>query len=406
MIHGVDVSGHQPDWEPADNDAFAFVKATEGRTYINDDHALQVERARADGLRVGHYHFLWPNNAPEQARFFVEHADILPGDLLVCDWENTNGGHPSTQDAAEFIAEVRNLRPLHRVGLYCNASDWLNTSVKAGDFLWIAHYTTAAEPGISSTWHFWQYSDKPIDQNYGHFDSLDSLKAWANGERYSVKYQSIYTELGSGRYVTPLDKQIVIACATASGWGTVRLSQGGLSTSVTASALTHAGLGVVDIAPDGRSKEDVWRYAAALIRSGIIGFPRGYGGDSWGDQKHIHCVSVESAEHAHKQAQDQIDEFKRGGDGLVGDKSYNGPNVKLGSWKESPYNPVNIKPDTGKYGVDTDRLYGRDVDYAIVRQRTRGYVIQAAKQIYRWGRWNVVTKTPTYYAAEYLKAVA
>jgi len=399
-LHGVDVSAFQPDWQPADNDAFVIVKQTEGTSWTSSVAQKQVDRARAKNLHVGHYHFLWPGDAIKQARYFMQQANIRPGDTLWCDWENTKGGHPSVEDAAKFIAEVKLIKPGYRVGLYCNKSDWLNTSVKAGDALWLAQWGVT-QPTISSTWTIWQYADSPIDQNKANFDSLDSLKAWALGERYSIKYQSLYVELGAGKYVTPIDKQILIACAKASGWGTVRLSQGGLSTSVAASALTHAGLGAADVAPDGRSKDAVWKYAAALLRSGIIAFPRGYGGDSF--PQHIHCVSGESAAHAHQQARDQIDEYRRGGDGLVGDRPYVGPNVKLDRWANSPYHPKNIKPDTGKYVVDTDRLYGRDVDGAIVRQRLRGYVIQAASQVYRWDRWNVCTTTPTYYAAEYLK---
>ena len=34
--------------------------------------------------------------------------------------------------------------------------------------------------------------------------------------------------------------------------------------------------------------------------------------------------------------------------------------------------------------------------------RERGYRVQAAMQVYRWGRWNVVTETSTYYALEHL----
>jgi len=403
-LYGVDVSGHQPDWEPDTVDTFVFVKSTEGHTYFSDDHDVQVKRARDRGLQVGHYHFLWPGDALEQAGWFVAKTAVQPGDLLVCDWENASGGHPSVADAAVFIAEVKRLRPSLRVGLYCSRSDWVNTSVKAGDFLWIAQWGVT-RPSISSTWAFWQYSDTPIDQSRAQFDSLDSLKAWANGARYSIPYQSIYVELGPGRYVTPIDKTILLACARASGWGTVRLSQGGLSTKVADSAYTHAGLGAVDVAPDGRDKDAVFKYCAHLIRSGIVAFPRGYGGDPWADQQHIHTASLESYDHAHQQLQDQIDEFRLGGDGLKGDNLYNGPNVKLDRWANSPYNPVNIKADTGKYVVDVDALYGRNVDNAVVRRRVRGYVVQAARQIKRWGRWNVVTDTPTYYAAEFLQPV-
>lgn len=413
MLHGVDVSGHQDGWIPGDDDAFVFVKSTEGRSYHNGSAEAQVHAAREAGLQIGHYHFLWPDNALQQAAYFVAKTDIQPGDLLVCDWEISGGGHPSVADAANFIAEVKRLRPDNKVGLYCNKSDWLDTAVKAGDFLWIAHYTTMPEPGIASPWVFWQHTNTPIDQNKAasRFETLDELKAWAGekpepGVFYSEEWRSPYVSFNSSsvRWVTPIDRAIAIACAKASGWGSLRLSQGGLRPASDFSASTHCGLGVADIAVDGRTKDQVWNLVAHLIRSGIIGFPRGFGGDSWADQQHIHWASIESAAHAHQQLRDQIEEYRKGGDGLKGDRPYNGPSVPLGTWAESPYNSANIKADTGVYYVNTNVLNGRDVDNNVVRKRTRGYEIQAAQQVKRWGRWNVVTSTPTYYALDYLEA--
>src|SRR5215207_3960379 len=165
VLHGVDISAYQPDWKPNDDDSFVFIKSTEGSTWVSFSRDLQADRARVAGLQVGWYHFLWPDNPLRQAAWFVANTDIQPGDLLVCDWENTNGGHPSVTNAANFIAEVKRLKPDNKVGLYCSKDDWLNTAVKAGDFLWVAHWTTMAEPGVAAPWIFWQYTDKPIDQN-------------------------------------------------------------------------------------------------------------------------------------------------------------------------------------------------------------------------------------------------
>lgn len=408
MLTGPDVSGHQPNWVPADDDEFVFIKASEGSTFASDDAAKQLKAARDKSLQVGHYHFLWPDNPTRQAKFFVDTADIQPGDLLACDWEDTPGGHPTVADAAEFIAEVKRLKPEHRVGLYCNKSDWTNTTVKAGDFLWVANWTAASLPSIESDWHFWQWTDEPIDQNRAspRWQSLNELKAWASSTTptrlYSEKWKSEYVKFGGG-WVTPIDRTILAACAKASGWGTIRLSQGGLSTSVAASAKTHHGLAVGDIPPDGRTKAQVWDFSAHLLRSGIVPFPRGYGGDPWANQKHIHFASVESAAHAHQQLRDQITEWRAGGDGLVGNGAYNGPDVPLGMWASSPYNPKNIKPDTNTYVVDTEALNGRSVDGNIKWKRKRGDTVTAVQQVFRWGRWNVVTSSPTYYASQYLK---
>lgn len=178
-IHGVDVSSWQKGWRPDSDDSFVFVKSSEGSTYLNPDRTSQLASARAAGLQVGHYHFMWPNNPESQAEFFVKNSDIQEGDLLVCDWEETNGGHPSVEDAAKFQAEVKRLvGGRNLVGLYCNESDWLNTKVKALDFLWGAKY--AKSHNIKSDQlKFWQYTREPLDQNVGYFKSLEELKVWS-----------------------------------------------------------------------------------------------------------------------------------------------------------------------------------------------------------------------------------
>ena len=184
MLNGPDVSGYQPNWTPKNVDDFVFVKATEGRTVTNSKAADQLRRARAQNLQIGHYHFLWPDNAKAQAAWFIDKADIRTGDLLVCDFEDTNGGHPSTTDAETFIAEVKRLRPNHRVGLYCNRSDWNSYKPDVGDFLWIAAPKTSSSDLGDYPWTFHQYSWDPIDYNWAHprFGTLAELKAWARSD--------------------------------------------------------------------------------------------------------------------------------------------------------------------------------------------------------------------------------
>ncbi len=69
-------------------------------------------------------------------------------------------------------------------------------------------------------------------------------------------------------------------------------------------------LGVGDIAVDHRSKDLVWDYTAHLNRSGIRAFPRGFGGDPWRNEQHIHWGSRENYDHAHPHLQAQIREME------------------------------------------------------------------------------------------------
>lgn len=182
-IKGIDVSAYQPTYSPAGSD-FVFVKATEGRSYINPRQAEQVATARKAGVVAGLYHFLWPGNIAAQAAYFVEKCASLKGDVLAVDWETTSDGTRATcAEKDQFLREVKRLRTDHRVILYCNRDFWLNhdTTAYAGDGLWIADYVTASKPRIQADWLFHQYTSTPLDKNVGRFADRAALRAWAAG---------------------------------------------------------------------------------------------------------------------------------------------------------------------------------------------------------------------------------
>ncbi|MEU6389024.1 glycoside hydrolase family 25 protein [Streptomyces sp. NPDC046939] len=181
MIRGIDVSSHQSSFS-TDGVSFVFIKATEGRSYVNPRLAAHTKRARDAGCVVGFYHFLWPGNLAAQAAYFVSKAPEKAGDILAVDWETTgNGTHASNAEKDTFIREVKRLRPHNRVVLYCNRNFWLNidTTSYAGDGLWIADYVSAGKPRIQAKWRFHQYDDSPLDKNVADFASRTALREWA-----------------------------------------------------------------------------------------------------------------------------------------------------------------------------------------------------------------------------------
>lgn len=184
MLHGIDVSAYQSSSYDTDGLSFVFVKATEGRSYVNPRLGAQTQRARDAGMVVGFYHFLWPGNLTAQAEYFVGKAPDRPGDLLAVDWERTSEGtHASNSEKDRFIKKLKELRPDNRVVLYCNRDFWLNvdTTSYAGDALWIADYVTAGKPRIQATWRFHQYTSDPLDKNVADFASKAALRKWAEG---------------------------------------------------------------------------------------------------------------------------------------------------------------------------------------------------------------------------------
>ncbi|MET8245975.1 GH25 family lysozyme [Streptomyces sp. NPDC005202] len=184
MLRGIDVSAFQSSSYDTDGLSFVFIKATEGRSYVNSKLSAQTKHGRDAGLVVGFYHFLWPGNVTAQAEYFVAHAPEKRGDILAVDWETTGEGtHASNAEKDQFIRKVKELRPHNRVILYANLTFWLNidTTSYAGDGLWIADYVTAGKPRIKAKWRFHQYSSDPHDKDVANFSSEAALREWAGG---------------------------------------------------------------------------------------------------------------------------------------------------------------------------------------------------------------------------------
>ncbi|MFY4717484.1 glycoside hydrolase family 25 protein [Streptomyces sp. LaBMicrA B280] len=184
MLHGIDVSSFQSTSYDTDGLSFVFMKATEGRSYVNPRLTAQTKTGRDAGLVVGFYHFLWPGNLTAQADYFLQHAPERAGDILAVDWEPTSDGtHASNADKDSFIRKLKQLRPHNKVVLYTNRDFWLNIdrTSYAGDGLWIADYVTAGKPRIKAKWRFHQYASQPHDKDVADFASTAALKEWAGG---------------------------------------------------------------------------------------------------------------------------------------------------------------------------------------------------------------------------------
>ncbi|MGW2895217.1 glycoside hydrolase family 25 protein [Streptomyces sp. NPDC001212] len=184
MLQGIDVSAYQSSTYGTSGLSFVFIKATEGRSYVNSKLNAQTKHGRDAGLVVGFYHFLWPGNITAQAEYFVSNAPEKAGDVLAVDWETTGEGtHASNAEKDAFIRKVKALRPHNRVVLYTNRDFWLNidTTSYAGDGLWIADYVAAGQPRIKAKWIFHQYTDDPVDKDVANFSGKAALSEWAQG---------------------------------------------------------------------------------------------------------------------------------------------------------------------------------------------------------------------------------
>jgi len=211
-IQGIDVSH----WQGAINwgevrDAgytFAFVKATEGTSFIDSDFETNMNSGRSAGMLMGAYHFARPdqNAATDEANHFVAEAiDYLGDGYLIPALDVERGADLGDEALSNWINEWMNtvesetgVEPI----LYINsnyASNHLDSSVTSRD-LWIAHWTYDPEAspntGIWDDWAFWQYSNQSAVPGISGNVDLDKF----NGIE-SELYNFVITH---GRSITPL----------------------------------------------------------------------------------------------------------------------------------------------------------------------------------------------------------
>ncbi|WP_326657975.1 lysozyme [Streptomyces sp. NBC_00385] len=207
QTEGVDVSGHQNAvaWSTLWNSGvkWAYVKASEGTYYTNEDFTQQYNGSYNVGMIRGSYHFATPDttSGATQANYFVDHGGgwskdgkTLPG-VLDIEW-NPYGAQCYGKTAAGMVSWIRDFVNTYkaRTGrdavIYTATSWWQSCTGNNASFgttnpLWVARYNTTVGT-LPAGWGFytiWQYtSSGPTVGDHNHFNgALDRVQALANG---------------------------------------------------------------------------------------------------------------------------------------------------------------------------------------------------------------------------------
>ncbi len=151
MSNGVDLSNNngRVNWKllSADTD-FAWVKATEGRSYVDPYLDLNLKSARAAGLPIGAYHYARPDNnsADSEALHFLNVYKPQPGDLLpVLDFETHANRNPADMTAwakrwMELVTQGLNQEVVFYSYPYFITGDMAGAYALHGTKLWLADY--------------------------------------------------------------------------------------------------------------------------------------------------------------------------------------------------------------------------------------------------------------------------
>ncbi|HEX4962081.1 MAG TPA: GH25 family lysozyme [Thermoanaerobaculia bacterium] len=166
---GIDVSHDQGsvDWAAVFQAGyvFAFIKATDGETYVDPDFAQNWSGAAAAGLLRGAYHFFRAEDSPQaQVNLFWQTVGGNGELPLVVDVEESMGVANATliSNLTQFLAELQQLSGRIPM-IYTDPSFWngLGTSAFGAYPLWVAEYgaTQPAVPSGWTNWAFWQHSE-------------------------------------------------------------------------------------------------------------------------------------------------------------------------------------------------------------------------------------------------------
>jgi lysozyme len=171
QLEGIDVSHWQGviNWAAVAGAgiAFAYMKATEGRTFVDDRFAANWAAAKANGIARGAYHFGRPGTDPvAQARHFYNTVRPGSGDLPLClDIEATDSQTPTQVRnwIQRFVTEIKRRMgrpPVIYTGYFFWQDNAGNSPNNYDTMLWMARWSTTPLPlPIAWTnWTFWQYT--------------------------------------------------------------------------------------------------------------------------------------------------------------------------------------------------------------------------------------------------------
>lgn len=195
-IRGIDISHYQGkiDWEKLrkaqignEPISFVFIKATEGRSLLDENFNDNFYQARESGMLRGAYHYFKPRvSAKDQARYFIKQVKLEDGDLPpVLDIEEEGNLSPAELRQAaltwlRIVEKEYKVKPI----LYTNykfKQSYLSTKEFEPYPYWIAHYYVP-DLVYKGAWKFWQHTD---------CGKLDGIKGKVDLNIYNGTYYSL-----------------------------------------------------------------------------------------------------------------------------------------------------------------------------------------------------------------------
>ncbi len=173
-VRGVDVSSYQGeiDWGTlaAENISFAFIKATEGSSFVDQNFAYNYSCARKTELAVGAYHFFsFDSSGTTQAENFINTVEPFDGMLPpVIDLEfygDKEKNPPARADVeTELGVMLTKLEEHYGMKPIIYATEISYDMYLSGGYdeydIWIRDVITKPTMSDGRKWTFWQYTNR------------------------------------------------------------------------------------------------------------------------------------------------------------------------------------------------------------------------------------------------------
>lgn len=173
-VRGVDVSSYQGniDWNilSSQNISFAFIKATEGSTFVDEYFEYNYKQAQNTNLRVGAYHFFsYDSPGVTQAENFIANVEkcgnILPPVIDIEFYGEKEKNPPAKSDVRkELDALIDELESHYEMKPIIYATEKCYSMYIADAYedydIWIRDVITTPKLSDDKKWMFWQYTNR------------------------------------------------------------------------------------------------------------------------------------------------------------------------------------------------------------------------------------------------------
>lgn len=179
-ICGIDVSSYQGNinWQIIEkqNISFAFIKATEGSSFVDEFFDYNFTNAQQTNLRIGAYHFFSYDSLGEtQADNFiktVKKCDNMLPPVIDLEFYNNNEKNPPEQSTVRKQLDImlKKLEEHYKMKPIIYATEksyslYLANSYKEYD-IWIRNVVTKPNICDNRDWTFWQYTNRARLEGY------------------------------------------------------------------------------------------------------------------------------------------------------------------------------------------------------------------------------------------------